>query len=139
MKHHILFLFLLLTFFSCTKENITQKEQNGTVQFGLNDEVVYQSNVEKTKQKTSELYISLLYSNLFQNNINSQDLAQIAGIRLGSGDKQLADELFLNAFVNSNPIIPSNMAMRDDIDQFIMDTYLRFFLRLKSSTLESVK
>ena len=42
----------------------------------------------------------------------------------------MADELILNDFVNSGTSnIPTNQEMRADIEQFVEDTYIRFFLR----------
>lgn len=138
MKNRILyFLFsmgILLTFSNCKKEIVTQNEVNTDYIYNVDNEVIYQSNVEKTRQKTPELYISILYSNLFQTTIPANDLSQLTGIRAATGDKQLADELFLNAFVNGGEaLIPTNQQMRDDIEGFIMETYLRFFLRIPTA------
>lgn len=138
MKNSLLYFFLLLSsvflFSNCKKEVITQNEINNDYIYDVENEVIYQSNVEKTRQKTPELYISILYSNLFQTSIPANDLSELAGIRAATGDKQLADELFLNAFVNGgNSIIPTNTAMRDDVETFIADTYLRFFLRIPTA------
>lgn len=121
------------TFSNCKKENITQNEINSDYIYNVDNEVIYSSNVEKTRQKTPELYLSILYSNLFQSSIPTNDLNELAQLRAATGDKQMADELFLNAFVNGgNAIIPTDSEMRIDIDQFIADTYLRFFLRIPS-------
>ena len=131
MKKILYILCIPLLLASCKKEIITENTINTDYTYDVENEVIYQSNVEKTRQKTPELYISILYSNLFQSSIPQTDLQQLAQIRAATGDKQLADELFLNAFVNGgDAIIPTNAAMRDDIDLFINDTYLRFFLRI---------
>lgn len=125
---------MVVTFSNCKKEIVTQNEVNADYTYNVENEVIYQSNVEKTRQKTPELYISILYSNLFQSSIPANDLSELAGIRAGTGDKQLADELFLNGFVNGgNAIIPTDSEMRDDIDAFIHNTYLRFFLRIPTA------
>lgn len=125
---------MIFLFSNCKKEIITQNEINNDYTYNIDNEIIYQSNVEKTRQKTPELYISILYSNLFQTSIPANDLAELARIRAATGDKQLADELFLNAFVNGgNAIIPSNNTMRDDVETFIADTYLRFFLRIPTA------
>ena len=134
MKKRLLLLLVPIFLLNCKKEIITETTINKDFVYDVEGEVIYQSNVEKTRQKTPELYISILYSNLFQTSVPQQDLAQLAQIRAATGDKQLADELFLNAFVNSGfAIIPTNAAMRDDIEQFISDTYLRFFLRIPTA------
>jgi hypothetical protein len=46
------------------------------------------------------------------------------------GDKQVADNLIINNYVNSSGVnIPSDSDMRNDIPKFVEETYLRFFLR----------
>jgi hypothetical protein len=58
-------------------------------------------------------------------------LSDLTLIREATGDKQMADELFLNTFTNDGgAVIPSNNEMRADLDRFITETYLRFYLRL---------
>jgi len=123
----MVFIFCLTAFLSCKQDKEYQYV------FEVNEENLYQSNVDKTKQKTPEQYISILYSNLFSTTVPQQDLNQLAEIRLANGDKQMADELILNDFVNSgNASTPTNQEMRANVDQFIEDTYIRFFLRKPS-------
>jgi hypothetical protein len=125
------YLILLLLLTACKKETVTvhQPVVDNYI-YGIDGENLYQSNAEKNKQKSAEQYISILYSNLFQNAIGQNDLVELSEIRRAIGDKQISDELILNAFVNNNlVIIPSNLAMRADIDAFVEETYLRFFLR----------
>ncbi len=123
----IIFLFSMSILFGCKQEKEYQYV------FEVNEENLYLSNVEKTKQKTPEQYISILYSNLFSTTVPQQDLSQLAEVRVSIGDKQMADEMILNDFVNSgNASTPTNQEMRASIDQFIEDTYIRFFLRKPS-------
>lgn len=52
--------------------------------------------------------------------------------RLSIGDKTLVNEMILNAMLKDPVVvanIPNNAEMRDDVDQFILDCYLRFYLR----------
>ncbi|MEM1319909.1 MAG: hypothetical protein AAGG75_06600 [Bacteroidota bacterium] len=124
-------LLLLLLFAACKKE--TQINKQPVVDnyiYEINGEKLYQSNAEKVKQKSAEQYISILYANLNKQSIPQNDLSQLAEIRLANGDKQMADELILNGFVNSPSIsIPTDAEMRADIEGFIQQTFLRFFLR----------
>ena len=116
---------------ACRKEiNSTNTTVVDNYLYELNPQEVYQSNAEKDKQKTSNQFISILYSNLFQTAIPLQQITDLSEIRLAIGDKQIADELILNGFV-SNPSlqIPSNSQMRADITAFVNQTYLRFYLR----------
>lgn len=133
IKYPLLLMFCTtITLFSCKKET---KVVNETVVdnyvYDIDQVAVYQDNIEKTRQKSSELFISGLYSNLFQTPIESGTLSDLAQIRQATGDKQMADELFLNTFINDGgAVIPSNATMRADLDLFITETYLRFYLRI---------
>ncbi|MFT4665857.1 MAG: hypothetical protein ACI8YQ_001412 [Polaribacter sp.] len=133
-NNHIQYLFLvaalLLSTASCKKETTTIHNPEVDYIYNVNGENLYQSNADKNKEKSSEQYVSILYSNLFQDAIGQNDLVELSEIRRAIGDKQIADELILNAFVNNNNVqIPSNTSMRNDIDAFVEETYLRFFLR----------
>ncbi len=136
----IYFLSFSFFFFSCKKETeIIQQPIVDDYIFNVDSEPVYQSSAEKTKEKTSEQYVSILYSNLFQQSIPQEDLTDLSLIRTALGDKQLADELIINGLVNnSDVIIPTNEQMRDNVDEFIDGVYLRFFLR-KPTAYEKVE
>ena len=131
-KSNFLLLFItLLSFSACKKEtNVVKQPVIDNYIYGIDGENLYQTNIEKNKQKTSEQYISILYANLFQSSVPQGDLIELAEVRLCIGDKQAADELILNSFVNNTSVtIPSDTEMRTDIDKFVEETYLRFFLR----------
>ena len=131
-NNHIpqLLLILLLATTSCKKETTTIHNPEVDYIYNVNGENLYQSNADKDKEKSTEQYVSILHSNLFQDAIGQNDLIQLSEIRRAIGDKQIADELILNAFVNNNNVhIPNNATMRNDIDAFVEETYLRFFLR----------
>ncbi|MCB0618969.1 MAG: hypothetical protein KDC43_20270 [Saprospiraceae bacterium] len=134
--HRSIPLFMLLALTSlllgaCKKETeVVRETVPDNYIYEINGQTLYQSNVEKTKQKSSEQYISILYANLFQSTIPPNDLANLTEVRLANGDKQLADELILNSYINSgSAIVPTDADMRADIDQFVENTYIRFFLR----------
>lgn len=127
-------LFLLIGFLAlnaCKKETeVLKTPQVDNYIYEIGGESVYASNVEKTKQKSPEQFLSILHANLFQSTISQGDLADFAEIRKAIGDKQLADELTLNSFVNDGGVtIPTDAEMRNDVEGFIKATYLRFFLR----------
>lgn len=125
----------MLAFSACKKETevIKQPVVDNYI-YNINGETLYASNVEKNKQKSSEQYISILYANLFQTAIPQNDLVELAEIRLCIGDKQSADELILNSFVNNgNVVIPTDAEMRADVEKFVQETYLRFFLRIPTA------
>ena len=133
MKYaHLIFLFVGFVAFSSCKKNteVIREPIVDNYIYEVTPQVIYQSNAEKTKQKSPEQFISILYANLFQTTISSQDLALLTQARLATGDKQAADELALNNWINGGTaIVPSDSEMRADIEKFVEETYIRFFLR----------
>ena len=120
---------------SCKKNTqiINQKIVDNVI-YEVGNEVIYHDNSEKNKQKSNTQYISILNANLFQTPISTSDLTDLSQVRTAVGDKQLVDELIINNYIhNSNVQIPTNQTMRNDIDQFVTDTYVRFFLRLPNA------
>lgn len=125
----IIFFFAILLMFGCKKETTTYHQGNNYI-YGIDGEVVYQSSAEKTKQKSPEQFVSILHSNLFQTSIDQNDLVNLSQIRRAIGDKQMADELILSAFlIDPAVVIVSESEMRADVENFIKQTYIRFFLR----------
>jgi hypothetical protein len=129
--YFLLIISITFIFYSCKKEKyiINQAIIDDYI-FDVNSEPVYQSNAEKNKQKSTEQYLSIIYSNLFQQSIPQEDLTDLTLISRANGDKQMVDELIINSLIN-NPsvIIPTNEQMREDINSFVEDVYIRFFLR----------
>lgn len=102
--------------------------------YDVGGQAVYQTNLEKTKQKSNLQYISVLYQNVFRQAILGGKLGDLNKVRTAIGDKSLADELVANAFINDNQSqIPTDAEMRSDVDQFVIDTYLRFYLRFPNA------
>jgi len=102
----------------------------GETVYGLEGETLYPNSAAKDKQKSSELYISTLHADLFQTPVPPEKLTGLSEVRIATGDKQLVDELILNEFTNTNGVsIPTNQEMRSDVEGFINETSVRFFLR----------
>jgi hypothetical protein len=122
MRKIIILTILTTTLFSCKKEY--------RYIYDVGNEVVYENNSEKNKQKSSAQFISILYSNLFQSSISLQERNQLSELRMAVGDKQVADNLIINNYVNSAGVnLPSDTDMRADIPKFVEETYIRFYLR----------
>lgn len=114
---------------SC-KRTIIQQPVYDNVIFQVDTVYVYSSNVEKTKQKTSSQYLSILYADIFQQTIPTRTLTDLDQLGLALGDKTLANSLVINNFLNAlAAIIPTDAQMRSDIPAFVEDTYRRFYLR----------
>ena len=115
-------IFLAVLVMSCKKEY--------RYIYDVGSEVVYESSAEKDKQKSSSQFVSILYSNLFRTSVSQQELNELTELRTALGDKQIADNLIINNYVNSSTVqIPTDLEMRDDIQKFVEETYIRFYLR----------
>lgn len=119
----LLVLLLLLSTQSC-------KRLKHDVEYELNSVDAETPSQDKTKAKTTEQYISILYANIFQKAISPDDLYDIGRCIASIGDKDIAHEIVVSNFMNrSDKIIPSDSAMRADTDRFINETYRRFYVR----------
>ena len=122
MKYPILFMamFLTFSFSSCEKDK----------EYEVNDETILPPNANKTKLKTDQQYIAILYANLFQTALSSDDLFEASECVQSIGDKDLVHEVLISNYMNKpDVILPTNEEMREDVDAFITETYNRFLVR----------
>jgi hypothetical protein len=120
-----------ISFYAC-KKDITQTVVYDNIIYNVDTVPVYSSNAEKDRLKTPLQYISSLYSNLYFSSIPGNALDNLVTYRQSIGDKTLINEMILNAMLQDESVqasIPTNTDMRADIDAFIDETYLRFYLR----------
>ena len=111
---------------SCTKEIDADQYELNTVQ-------LYPSISAKNKLKSQEQYVSILYTNLFQQALSGNQLVQIIDCLESIGDKELGREVLISNFMNDPAVsLPSDSLMRHATNQFINDTYERFFVRIPS-------
>ena len=117
----IVFFFLISIFSSCQKDDIV---------YDINQLQSSSYNANKNKLKSVSQYISIVYANLFQKALSSNELFEITRCIESIGDKQVAHEIVLSNFMNEpDVIIPSDSLMRADLDLFLEETYKRFFVR----------
>ena len=117
----IVFFFLISIFSSCQKDDIV---------YDINQLQSSSYNANKNKLKSVSQYISIVYGNLFQKALSSNELVEITRCIESIGDKQVAHEIVLSNFMNEpDVIIPSDSLMRADLDLFLEETYKRFFVR----------
>lgn len=127
----ILAVFILLLFVlpSC-KKKVVENVQYENVIYELDTLNLYESNVNKNKQKSSTQFISVLYRDLFSSSISSSNLNELGILFSAQGDKQMATELLLSNYMNvPSVLIPTEQTMRQDIPLFVEETYIRFLLR----------
>jgi hypothetical protein len=115
-----LFLLLLPAISGCEKDKL----------YEVNEETILPPNANKTKLKSDQQYIAILYANLFQTALSSDDLYEASECVQSIGDKDLVHEVLISNYMNQGGVIlPSNEEMRADIDGFITETYNRFLVR----------
>lgn len=98
--------------------------------YEVNPVAVSMPNAQKSKLKSEEQFISILYANLFQKALSANELLDMTDVIFSIGDKDLAHEVIVSNLMN-NPdvLLPSDSLMRADVDAFIEDTYVRFLVR----------
>ena len=120
-KYCIKILVVLFVFSSCQQDDLI---------YDINQLQSSSYNANKNKQKSIGQYISIVYANLFQTALSSNELVEITRCIESIGDKQVAHEIVLSNFMNSDDVlIPSDSLMRADLDLFLEETYKRFFVR----------
>jgi len=121
---------LVIVSSSSCKKNVLEKTVYDNVIYQVDTVNLYSSNADKTKQKSAEQFISILFSNLTTETIPSDDLNNIAEVSYSFGDNGLMNTMLLENFLGNPGIdIPTDDEMRDNIEQFVVDTYLKFYLR----------
>src|SRR6185436_1493348 len=125
-------LLLSIILCSCKKEVLQKVIYDNTI-YGVTPVNLYLSNADKTKQKSPEQFVSILYSNLTNQTIPADDLTHISEVTYSFGDKGLVNSMLLENFLSAPQIeIPSKQQMRNDITTFVSNTYLKFYLRKPS-------
>lgn len=106
---------------SCEKDIYEVYEVNGIE--------VLPVNAQKDKAKSDAQYISILYSNYFQQPIGPNNLLQALNAIRSVGDKQIAYDMIVSKYLNESPVLPAKEDMDADPEKFIRDTYYRFLTR----------
>ena len=112
---------LLICLISCEKDIYEIYE--------VNDVEVLPVNAYKNKAKTDAQYISILYTNYFQEPIGPNKLLHALNAIRSIGDKQIAYDMIVSKYLTAAPFIPTKEEMDADPETFIKNTYLRFLTR----------
>ena len=116
---------LMVSILSCNKKV--------DVSYGIEDIAVYETKAQKQKAKNEAEYISILYTNLFQEAISPATLYQTQNVLYSIGDQNVAKEMLLSNYFNRTDLkIPTEQYMRSNIEGFVIETYKRFLLRTPS-------
>jgi hypothetical protein len=116
-------LFSVAVFSACEKDVVTT--------FGVNDVDVLDGSLNKDKAKTNKQYISILYTTLKKQAIASSELVKTERVIESFGDKNLIHEIIISNYMNApDVLLPTDSLMRSDLNDFIIDTYKIFYVRI---------
>jgi hypothetical protein len=128
--HHILLAALAIIYTAIFLPGCKKDLVYDNVVYEVNPVAVYASNADKSKQKSPEQFISILYSNLTNKTLSGDALNNLSELSLSFGDKGLMNQMLLENFLaNPSISIPSDDEMRSNVEEFVKETYLKFYLR----------
>lgn len=109
------------------------KKQEVETLYEVNRESVEGDNLDKFKKKSAKQYISILFTDLHKQGISINRVVQTEQVIESFGDKSLVNEIIISNYMNTPAVVlPSDSFMRNNTDEFIMDTYRKFYLRIPS-------
>jgi hypothetical protein len=134
IKKNLILLILACLIISSCKKKIIQDKVYDNIIYDVGNVKLYQSAADKKRIKTPTQFISIMYADLFQKSITTQELNDLSVLYSTEGDKGLMTEMLVSNYMNSSAIkMPSNSDMRNDIDKFLNETFIRFYLRNPTS------
>jgi hypothetical protein len=127
LRNHALILSLLLLLLGgCKKEIIYTYE--------VNDVDVSQPGSAKPNVKSDLEVLSIAYSDLFGTSIPADELEAMSLSYQSFGDKRLVLDMIILNFLNEPGVqVPTDAAMRTDIEGFVDASYRKFFVREPSA------
>ncbi len=127
-KQYILRTIICLTFVITTTLSGCRKEKDRS--YDVNQVELLPPTAGKTKLKTNEQYVAILYANLFQKALSANQIFDINQCMQSIGDQEIAREVVVSNMMNKpGTIIPTKAQMAGNLNKFILDTYNRFLIR----------
>ena len=119
-------IYLMLCLLCCSLWSCKEK----TYVYEVNDLTVSPNSGEKTKEKSTEQFVSIVYANMFQRGISSSEMVDLSDLIRSIGDKQIAYEVIIAKLMTDPELsLPSSSEMRNDMPKFVTETYRRFYVR----------
>jgi len=98
--------------------------------YGVTDVDLYPPGADKPNVKSTTEFISIAYSDIFGTTIPQDKLIKLQLAYSAFGDQKLIEELVVRNFLNQPAnAIPTQAEMSANPEQFIKDTYIKFFSR----------
>ncbi len=102
--------------------------------YGVNDVTVEQPGAIKPNVKSDLEVLSIAYTDLFGTSISADKLEAMARGYQSFGDKRLVMEMVILNFLNDpNVVIPTDAAMRANVEAFVDASYHKFYVREPSA------
>jgi hypothetical protein len=121
--YRILPLILVLALSSCKKDT--------DFIYGVEDVNIQKPDANKPNVKSTFTFISIAYSDLLGANISQTQLVELQTAYAGFGDQRMIEQMIIKNFLNDGGVdIPSQTEMNANVEQFIKDSYVKFFNRL---------
>ncbi len=99
--------------------------------YGVTDVDIQKPDANKPNVKSTFTFISIAYSDLFGANISQTQLVELQTAYAAFGDQRLIEQMIIKNFLNDGGVdIPSQTEMNADVQQFIKNSYVKFFNRL---------
>ncbi len=99
--------------------------------YGVTDVDIQKPDANKPNVKSTFTFISIAYSDLFGANISQTQLVELQTAYAAFGDQRMVEQMIIKNFLNDGGVdIPSQSEMNADVEQFIKDSYVKFFNRL---------
>ncbi|MFT6747837.1 MAG: hypothetical protein ACJAZ2_002194 [Glaciecola sp.] len=120
---YISVMILGLVFLSC------KKTETKTV-YQVQEVFVDQPGADKPNVKKSTEYISIAYSDLFQQSIPTELLDELTASYVAFADVTIIEDLIVKSFLNdADAVVPTDAEMRADIPGFVKTCYNQFYGR----------
>jgi len=101
--------------------------------YEVNNVEVNQADVEKVNLKTDLEFVSIVYSDLFGSTLPAEELSQLVRTYNSMGDKKLVEDMIIKDLLTRSDVdMPTSADMFADSEQFVKDTYKRFYTRVPS-------
>ncbi len=117
-----LILLAVVFLLACKREEV--------VRYEINPQHVSSSSTNKANLKSDLQLITIMYADVFGASLGNEELKGLNQAYLSFGDKDIVIDRITQYFLSqSGAQIPTAQAMRANIDQFIIDSYTRFYVR----------
>lgn len=98
--------------------------------YRIEDQYISKNNGNKNTLKNDLEFVSILYSDLFNQSITNQQLGIVSNVSLACGDKPLVSDMLLGKLLNVPIVdIATKTEMQNDPETFISNAYKKFLTR----------